>query len=459
VVQHVAQRCDHFNSQNADTFEQRYLVNASWWGGPGAPILLYTGAEGPGIPSVFDHSGYVLELARELSALAVFAEMRFFGTSTPYGEEGSFELSAERIGLLSIEQTLADNAHLIAKLRSERGAESSKVIALGGSLAGTLAFFLRAKYPHLCHAALAASAPILGYAGLTDPYGWYRVATSTFDKQAPGCVEQVRGAFAQLLAASPALISKAYNTCTPALETTAQTIGLRMTDMLSAMATSAYPRSLSPVVGACRQLAMAPGVGAFAPFITPPGTCLNVSALHAMAAHPHALLPRPPSAHRRLAREVGIDDVGGAQTADRAWYYLACTEIVHPIAANNVSDMFPPFSWDVDALASACRKLFHVSPRLEWLPESMGMAGGPKGLRRVTSRVIFSNGMLDPWSAESVTADVSETLVAINLADGSHHSDLGSWGNPWPDERSDSAALVRARREELRLLRTWLALD
>lgn len=373
----LEQRCDHFNAQNRDTFRQRYLVNATHWAGPGAPILLYTGGEGDGIDSVFAHSGYVLELARELSALALFAEMRFFGESMPYGEEGSFIRSAERLGLLSIEQALADAAALVVAVRAEHGAEQSKVIALGGSLAGTLAFLLRAKYPALVHAALAASAPIFGYAGLTDAYGWYRVATRTFELQVPGCERAVRSAFAALLAATPAAIDRAFNTCAPATASTAAQLGRRLTDVLAAMAESSYPRDLSPVLAACKLVmtGIPGGLGGFARILVPPGKCLNASALAAADRSP--LLRARPSGARRLARALGaaLDgprsaDTGSAHTgsahtgsADTGWYYLACTEVVHPIAANNVTDFFPPFEWDPDALARACRDMFGVEPR------------------------------------------------------------------------------------------------
>lgn len=425
----------------------RYAFNAS----------LYTGAEGDGIDSIVAHSGYVFELARELSALLVFAEMRFFGESMPFGEEDSFLRSPDRLGLLSIEQTLADNAALVAELRAKHAAESSKVVALGGSLAGTLAFLLRAKYPSLVHAALAASAPIFGYRSLTDPYGWYRVATTTFDAQVPGCSAAVRTAFAALLTASPAEVGKAYNTCEPAQEWTARFISGRVTDLLSAMAEAAYPAAFSPVIGACKQVMGWPGLAAFPPLLVKAGACLNVTALR-LTARP-AGLPRAPSSARRLLREAaGGAPLSGARTADEGWYYLACTEIVHPIAANNVTDMFPPFAWDPAAVAANCRRLFGVEPRFDWLPQTMGMAGGPANLHRVTSRVIFSNGLLDPWSAESLTQTVSPRLVAVNLPDGSHHSDLGSWGNPTPGP-DDSKFLVAARKEELALLRAWLRED
>ena len=66
-----SQPVDHFNAINGDRFEQRYLLNATHWGGPGSPILFYTGAEGSGVTAIFSHSGYVLSLAQSLRAMVV----------------------------------------------------------------------------------------------------------------------------------------------------------------------------------------------------------------------------------------------------------------------------------------------------------------------------------------------------------------------------------------------------
>ena len=154
---------------------------------------------------------------------------------------------------------------------------------------------------------------------------------------------------------------------------------------------------------------------------------------------------------------------------------------MHPIAANNVSDMFPPQTWSVDALSAGCRREFHAAPRPAWMPRSMGMARGAAHLADATSHVIFTNGaaripawcrrglltnllhphlspslgLLDPWSAQSVTQNVSSTLVAINIPDGSHHSDLGAPPNPDVSE-ADSPTLRAARAQQLAILKGWL---
>ena len=127
-VKYFSQPVDHGNGERTARFRERYLENATHWGGPGAPILFYTGAEGSGVDAIFPHSGYVMALAEDLRALVVFAEMRFFGTSLPFGPNRSFLADPQHLGLLSIEQTLADYALLLASIKTQRKAEASPTI-------------------------------------------------------------------------------------------------------------------------------------------------------------------------------------------------------------------------------------------------------------------------------------------------------------------------------------------
>ena len=183
----------------------------------------------------------------------------------------------------------ADDATLISALLAERNATASPVIAVGGSLAGSLAFAIRVKYPSLVDMALASSAPILGYPGLADPYGWYAVATATAEAQAPGCSARVRDAFSALDAANASQITRAYNACTPIapaqLRDVVWRLNSRLTGQLASAAESAYPAATSPSAAACAALANGSGVAAFRPLLVPPGECLNVSSLLSAASH------------------------------------------------------------------------------------------------------------------------------------------------------------------------------
>lgn len=79
-----------------------------------------------------------------------------------------------------------------------------------------------------------------------------------------------------------------------------------------------------------------------------------------------------------------------------------------------------------------------------------------EALAKTATRIIFSNGLQDPWSAQSVTSELAGSLVAVNIPDGSHHSDLGAPPNPTPT-KEDSPTLKAAGAKELAILKRWLA--
>jgi hypothetical protein len=190
------------------------------------------------------------------------------------------------------------------------------------------------------------------------------------------------------------------------------------------MGESAYPYSISPIVAACDAMAGRSGPGVFKPLLVQGDGCLPITG-----------------------------SSNGPSTAAMSWNYVACTEIVHPIASNNITDMFPPSN--ATSSNEWCNSEFGVVPRPRWMPESMGMDDLER-FASMTSRIIFSSGELDPWSAQSVRQDLSDTLIAINISDGSHHSDLGSSPNPFPTP-DDSPALTAAREREVSILRQWVA--
>lgn len=100
---------------------------------------------------------------------------------------------AKYLGYLTSEQALADFAELITYVKSTNsGAENSPVIAFGGSYGGMLAAWMRIKYPHIITGAIAASAPILQFTGLTPCDAFNRVVTADFTSSSPECAESIR---------------------------------------------------------------------------------------------------------------------------------------------------------------------------------------------------------------------------------------------------------------------------
>lgn len=80
---YFTQVLDHFNYHppGYQTFQQRYLINDTFWGGAetNAPIFVYTGNEGD-IEWFTQNTGFLFEKAPHFKALLVFIEV----ISMPY---------------------------------------------------------------------------------------------------------------------------------------------------------------------------------------------------------------------------------------------------------------------------------------------------------------------------------------------------------------------------------------
>lgn len=75
-TRYFTQTLDHFNfnPQSYAKFQQRYLVNHTYWGGKGSPIFVYTGNEGR-IELFAKNTGFMFDIAPSFKALLVFIEV------------------------------------------------------------------------------------------------------------------------------------------------------------------------------------------------------------------------------------------------------------------------------------------------------------------------------------------------------------------------------------------------
>lgn len=85
---------------------QRYFLNDQYWGGPGSPIFVYIGGEGPESCGTLQPGVLLMsQLAEKHSALMVDIEHRYYGESYPTANDMSNEHLA---AYLTSEQALAD---------------------------------------------------------------------------------------------------------------------------------------------------------------------------------------------------------------------------------------------------------------------------------------------------------------------------------------------------------------
>lgn len=431
---------DHFSFLSNASFNIRYLANDSYVDkkNPQPPIFFYTGNEGD-IEWFAQNSGFVWELAAQQRALVIFAEHRYYGKSLPYGADTFNTSKPEHLAYFTVEQTLEDYAQLITYLRNGK---QLPVVAFGGSYGGMLAAWFRMKYPHIVVGALAASAPILQFSGLTPCDIFNKITTAVFEN--------------------------AYNAnCTA-------NIGRSWKVFESMAATDAGKKQLSDIFHVCDAIKNADDLNNFMDYLE------EVYGNLAMANYPYNstfLSPLPANPVRQLcfylkdlhqndtdlaasmASALAVytnytgsvkcldykDSNAGASYDGTGWEIQSCNQMVMPMCANNNNTMFRTSNWDFKKVSDDCYKQFHLIPR----PYDIVMRYGGRNLE-AASNIIFSNGLLDPWSGGGVLQAPNNQINVIILPEGAHHLDLRQ-SNPL-----DPPSVTVARQLEAKIIAQWI---
>ncbi|CAH8550302.1 unnamed protein product [Schistosoma margrebowiei] len=294
-------RIDHFSFVNDDKFFIKYLINNESFT-PGGPIFFYTGNEGA-IETFAENSGFIWKLSQELNASVVFAEHRYYGTSLPFGNN-SFK-DRQHFGYLTAEQALADYVLLINQLKANYSCfASSPVIAFGGSYGGMLSAWIRQKYPNQIAGAIASSAPVWLFPGLSDCNGFSMTATNSFLKYGgENCVKNIQLSWSNIVDIGQSidgkeLLTHMFNICTPL--TDVQNIIDYLSDFLGTISMVNYP-------------------------------------------YPANFLLALPE-----------------------WPVKTCMEMTTPMCASGPVNIMPPLNWDLNSFSISCQNRFGVSPRVEW---------------------------------------------------------------------------------------------
>ncbi|XP_073041156.1 uncharacterized protein [Primulina eburnea] len=430
---------DHFSFSELPNFRQRYLINTEHWTGPDrmGPIFLYCGNEGD-IEWFAANTGLVWELAPRFGAMVIFPEHRYYGESMPYGNREEAYKNASTLSLLTTEQALADFAVLITELKRNLSAQACPVVLFGGSYGGMLAAWMRLKYPHIAIGALASSAPVLQFEDVVPPETFYDIVSNDFRRESVSCVNTIKTSWD--------LIEKEAqrnNGLSHLTETFRFCRKLDSADDLSDWLSSAYS-----------YLAMA-DYPYPADFLMPmPGNPIKevCNKIDNCSNKTNVLecIFEGVSVYYNYTGSVECFDLDDDPHGMDGWNWQACTEMIMPVSSSVNSSMFPAYDYDYSSDEKFCLENYHVKPRPTWITTEFGGHGFKKALKAFGSNIIFSNGLLDPWSGGSVLEDVSDTIVALVTEKGAHHLDLR------PATADDPDWLVEQREAEVDLIRDWL---
>jgi len=435
------QRVDHFSFANGDMFEQRYLVNDTWWDPhKDGPIFFYTGNEGD-IEAFAQNSGFMWDIAPEFKALLVFAEHRYYGKTMPYGKKSTTN-DPKYVGYLTSEQALADFAALVRHLKSSLPkAEASPVIAFGGSYGGMLAAWFRIKFPHVCDGAIAASAPVAQFSAPCDAFG--RVVTSDYKAQGSECSDTIRRSWAavdNLTASDSGLdwLSKEFRLCKQIKKVEAVQLKSYLNEVWTNVAMMDYPYPTeflmplpgNPVKAVCKAIIGSDGGSALKG--SPKATLRKVFAgLSVYFNH---------TGESKCLDYKNTDEIG----ADM-WDYQACTEMVMPFCFDGVKDMFEASAWNYTQFARDCHKKWNTMPR----PDMADLMYGERRLQGA-SNIVFTNGLLDPWSSGGILRTINKSVVSLIIPEGAHHLDLRA------ADPKDPPSVTKARDIERQYIKKWI---
>ncbi|KAI8324022.1 peptidase S28, partial [Martensiomyces pterosporus] len=386
-VHYFQQKVDHFGL-NDTTFKQRIYINGDSYAADG-PVYLFNSGETPASPSYLI-AGEPYNLAKATNGMVIIMEHRYYGDSYPVDD-----LSGPNMKYLTVENALEDIAYFIRNsatfVQSAIGVTitpQSKWVATGGSYSANLAVWARLEYPDLIHAAYASSAPVLAE---IDFYQYDQVVG-----RALPCAQSIADA---VLALDTILDSQDRGL----IDSWKKTFGLELLKDDADFA-GALTDQLSITV----QYYMPPVAGS--------NSSDSIATLCSWFSRTqHTPLQNLADMTSAYIRNNNIDTVAayssyagakntGLHQDGRAWFYQTCTQFGYWQTApqpplRRLRSKYMTVEWQ----SSPCSAFFGDSITGHANVGSINRKYG--GLLPNVTRVVFVNGLMDPWSELSVGVD------------------------------------------------------
>lgn len=398
---------------------------------------MYCGNEGD-IEWFASNTGFLWEIAPLFGALVVFPEHRYYGDSMPYASQENAYKNRDSLSFLTAEQALADFVVLITALKRNLSAEASPVVLFGGSYGGMLAAWMRLKYPHISIGALASSAPILQFEDIVPTESFYDIVSNDFKRESVSCFETIKKSWEEIEAVGRKdggllHLSKKFHLCQNLNSSEDLSDWLDSAYSYLAMVDYPYPSGFmmplpgNPIKEVCRKIDN-----------HPEGTSILERIFEGV------------SIYYNYTGTVDCFDLGDDPHGMSGWDWQACTEMVMPMSSSQNNSMFPTYEFNYTSYKEWCLKDFGVNPRPRWITTEFGGHDLRTSLKLFGSNIIFSNGLLDPWSGGGVLRSISKTIVALVTNEGAHHIDLRAATDEDPDW------LIEQRKSEIKIIRGWI---
>jgi len=383
----------------------------------------------------------------------VFPEERYYGESMPFGDDS---FTPENAQYLTTEQVLEDYVELITHVKEKMNAQDCPVIAFGGSYGGTLTTFMRASYPNVIIGGLAASAPIGYYdkdgweAHGVDEFTWSDIVTKVYDEADEQCMEYIHAAIDAVDRTPTSDLVPIFNVCEESTFSPKEPIV--NSDLfiyaLEGLPQQNYPYKVNalpawPVNYTCGILVGSGAIDNDETLVKAAAEVTNLVLGSGLEEKDDQCMPTFP--------DGGVGRVPGDGPGVGNWGYQSCTETLHQFSSRGVRD----YTFDMQTTAlDLCQKYWgdNVYPDTHAFAKRFGGWKLGDGLTGV-SNLIWSNGLLDPWSGGGFYKPLDESQSNNHyfvMPHGAHHLDLRAPNEADPDDVTDT------RRQEEEIIVSWI---
>ncbi|CAK1554854.1 unnamed protein product [Leptosia nina] len=442
------QKLDHSAPTDLRTWKQRYFINDTFYDNKSGPVFLMVGGEGPADPR-WMVKGTWIDYARKFRAMCIMLEHRYYGESHP-----TDDVSTKNLQYLSSYQALADVANFISSMNIEYGFDPSRIkwVAFGGSYPGSLAAWLRVKYPHLVFASVSSSGPLLAKLDFKE---YYEVVANAIQEKttSSNCLKKVRAGHKQVVAlmnANPRVLDKEFRTCKP-LSTASKNdiknfyngIADDFAELVqynedNRMSLNTKYKNIT-INTVCDMLINS-----------------NDTALKALAKFNSIMLDKSNQTCMDYSYDSMIREMRNiswtSTEGGRQWIYQTCTEFGFYQTSSGEVDLFGD-QFGIDFFVQQCVDIFGKKFNKDFINKGIKWTNSEYGAMEITApKVVYVHGSVDPWHALGMTKTRANDAPAIFVKGSAHCADM------YPGRDSDIAELVRARESVEILLSQWLQL-
>ncbi|KAM3932420.1 putative serine protease K12H4.7 [Leptodactylus fuscus] len=441
------QRLDHFNGADNRVWEQRYFMNDSFAQSDG-PVFLMIGGEGAANPGWMTQGTWIT-YAEKMGALCLLLEHRFYGKSHP-----TKDMCVANLRYLSSQQALADLAHFQTVMTEKLGLGNRKWVVFGGSYPGCLAAWYRIKYPHLAHAAVASSAPVKAVLNFSEYMDVVQASLSRNHSDCPRMVKLASDTLIELLdyKENYIKITKDLYLCEFLVIRSEMDISFLLDTIAEYIADVVQynndNREFEGVKGGNITIQVVCDIMSNESIGSPYDRYTNVIQTIMKSKGEKCI----EASYQQFVKDMrDISWESSASAGGRQWMYQTCTEFGYFQSSDSISQPFSgfPLSYHVQQCSDIYGEDFNfpvVTAAIQQTNENYG------GLNVQSSRIIFPNGLIDPWHILGINASLSSDLVALPMQDAAHCADM------YPARPEEPPVLSSVRRRILELLTEWLQL-